>query len=396
MSLKSGWKTEVVLTLLLISNVGLLMVDHIHFQYNGFLYGILLLSVANMIQGKYLKGAFWFTILINLKHIYIYMGPTYFVYLLHNYCFDKVHKSSSFKDLLNSFSFINTAKLGAVVIGVFLVTYLPFIDQLGQVLSRLFPFKRGLCHAYWAPNIWAVYNVLDKGAFISAKQMGFNVTSSPAVMTGGLVQEFSHSILPNITPFVTLIITAFFMLPGCIKLWSYGNSRDNFVRSLILCSLTSFLFGWHVHEKAILMTIIPLSILSIFDREDAKIFLLLSAVGHYSLFPLLFPRSLIVVKVLLYVVYTTYEFYSLSYLFPLRKRQHYTLPLLNFYESFYLFSLVPLFLYENFIHSFLGLSKTLPFLPLMTTSVYCSFGIIYCWAKYFKYFFENDKSKIKK
>lgn len=79
-----------------------------------------------------------------------------------------------------------------------------------------------------------------------------------ASMTGGLVQEFSHSVLPSITPSVTIVLTAVMMLPAMVKLWTVGEKYTHFIRCLVLCALTSFLFGWHVHEKAILMAIIPL------------------------------------------------------------------------------------------------------------------------------------------
>lgn len=76
-------------------------------------------------------------------------------------------------------------------------------------------------------------------------------------MTGGLVQEFSHEVLPNITPLTTIILTGLMMVPFLVKLWTLKHPL-NFLRCLVLCALTSFLFGWHVHEKAILMAIIPL------------------------------------------------------------------------------------------------------------------------------------------
>jgi alpha-1,3-glucosyltransferase len=51
------------------------------------------------------------------------------------------------------------------------------------------------------------------------------------------------------------------------------------------------MFGWHVHEKAILMVIIPLGLIATESTFHAKSFLFLSTVGHFSLFPLLFQPT---------------------------------------------------------------------------------------------------------
>ncbi|XP_023016978.2 ALG6/ALG8 family glucosyltransferase xit isoform X1 [Leptinotarsa decemlineata] len=386
-ALQKSWRKDVVLPILLITNCGLLMVDHIHFQYNGLMYGILLISISYMFQGQHVWSAFWFSVLLNMKHIYIYLAPAYFIYLLrHHY----LKGPLCIKTVVSLGNLKNLAFLGFTVIGVFIVTFLPFYDHIPQIISRLFPFKRGLCHAYWAPNIWALYNTVDKIGYILVSKLNGNILkNSTASMTGGLVQEFAHSFLPSVSPLATMLLTAIFMIPAMVKLFTLNKQATNFVRCLVVCALTSFLFGWHVHEKAILMAIIPLSILSIMEPTDAKHFLILSTVGHYSLFPLLYPSSLLPVKVLLHFLYTLYAFHSLYTMHPLTIC-NYILPLLNAFESLYLLGLVGVFLYENLIHNLLGLNVGLPFLPLMITSVYCAAGVVYCWVSYYLYFLKYD------
>lgn len=136
---------------------GLLIIDHIHFQYNGFLYGILILSmVLARKQHSLLLSGLLFAALLCLKHIYLYLAPAYCVYLLRAYC-------------LGSKSVLHVRVPSALKLGVGISTILgtafgPFLywGQTVQLLSRLFPFSRGLCHAYWAPNFWAMYAFTDR------------------------------------------------------------------------------------------------------------------------------------------------------------------------------------------------------------------------------------------
>jgi alpha-1,3-glucosyltransferase len=41
------------------------------------------------------------------------------------------------------------------------------------------------------------------------------------------------------------------------KLWMVPTYKS-FLTALTLCGYTSYMFGWHVHEKAILLVLVPL------------------------------------------------------------------------------------------------------------------------------------------
>lgn len=45
-----------------------------------------------------LVGAAFFTVVVNMKHIFVYMAPVYFVYILKNYCFYSSSSTSSAND----------------------------------------------------------------------------------------------------------------------------------------------------------------------------------------------------------------------------------------------------------------------------------------------------------
>lgn len=199
----------------------LLIIDHIHFQYNGFLYGALVLSLVAARKGStLLSSGLLFALLLCLKHIYLYLAPSYFVYLLRVYCL-------SSKSILR-IRFGNTVVLASGLLVVIGVAIGPFIywQQVDQLLARLFPFARGLCHAYWAPNIWSMYSFIDRvlllGTLCNSFLLAVLCSLTPAVaprfgitvnatalnsVTRGLVGDSSFACLPNISPRTTFVLT---------------------------------------------------------------------------------------------------------------------------------------------------------------------------------------------
>lgn len=97
------------------------MVDHLHFQYNGFLLGILLLSISYLEEGRDLIGGFTFAVLLCFKHLFAVAAPVYFVYLFRHYCRGGLLKG-----------FGRLVLMGSVVLAVFAAAFGPFL-YYGQV-----------------------------------------------------------------------------------------------------------------------------------------------------------------------------------------------------------------------------------------------------------------------
>merc|ERR1719428_1734515 len=104
--------------------------------------------------------------------------------------------------------------LGSVVILTFIATWAPIVwtGQLQQAISRLFPFGRGLTHAYWAPNVWAFYNTADLAL---AKVLRVAKASS----TAGLAEVFEHAVLWSIPPKLTFVLAISSHAPLFWAIW---------------------------------------------------------------------------------------------------------------------------------------------------------------------------------
>lgn len=392
-----------VVALCLVLSPGLLIIDHIHFQYNGMMYGILVLVINCARLHKFVWCGFWFSVLLCFKHIYLYLAPAVFVFLLRAYCLNLAYdtKRSFLHNAVRLVRWRNLFKLAAVVVAVFAVAFGPFIyyNVMPNLVARLFPFSRGLTHAYWAPNVWAIYSFLDRiliqvylkvpllrAPLHTLFMFNKDFLADSALLrnsTRGIVGDIEFLILPTITPKLSFYLTLFYQVMALIPLFLQPNFY-RFIGALTLCGYSSFLFGWHVHEKAILIVIFPITFLVTRDKRLLSPFNLLVSCGYVSLFPLIYTCEEWLIKV------TFTLFWYIVYYFQFRKvvrecnntSKESGFLLVERLTNLFILGLFPVVsvvaLIELFEHKFEVLRK-LEFLKLMLVSVYCGVGIICSW-----------------
>lgn len=364
-----GASTSQLLAASLLMHPGLIIIDHIHFQYNGFLFGVLAWSLWAAREDRPLLCAFLFSSLLNFKHIYVYVAPPFLVFLLRSYVFPVGSRAS---DLGRGVERLIT--VGVVTLLPFMLSLVPLaidglrheagpLGVLKQMVQRLFPFSRGLIHAYWAPNAWALWTFADRvlvklltrmpplRILIPASWLArYDVASSSgfASASRGLVENISFGVLPDIGPSTCFMLTLTCMSVYMIKLWQTPTYRS-FLASVSLCGMASFLFGWHVHEKAIMLPLIPYTLLAADDYAHFRTFVLLSTAGIVSLFPLLFTPEEGPIKVVYSIVWAALVFGTLQRR-VFRPVQSNVGILVHRMETVYLWGFVALQTYVSVVH----------------------------------------------
>lgn len=210
--------------------------------------GMTVYTLNNLLDGFYAMGAICFVLSLCFKQMALYYSPIFFAYLLSKSTYSPG---------------INLPRLFAISVS----TALAFIGSFGpiyifggyknlvQSMHRIFPFARGIFEDKVA-NFWCVSNI-----FIKYRNL----------FTQKDLQLYS------------LLATVIGLLPSFIITFLYPK-RHLLPYALAACSMSFFLFSFQVHEKTILLPLLPITLL--YTSRDWNVLSLVCWINNVALFTL--------------------------------------------------------------------------------------------------------------
>lgn len=232
---------------------GFILIDHGHFQYNNVMLGLLLWSLAMFARYRYSLSVVFLMLSISFKQMNIYSIPAFGSALL-----GIGLSHGSLKRTLSCY-----LKWGLTAIITLSACFAPFLESkelILIVLRRLFPVNRGLFEEKVA-NFWCSLSILTK---IHRKYPNEK-----------LFQFCLGSVALTLSP----VVIAFIIFGAKKRL---GVTK--FLYGLSYVCLVMYLFSYHVHEKQIIIPLLPIAFLSAEDPWFVYFFTLWSS---FSLYPLM-------------------------------------------------------------------------------------------------------------
>ncbi|CCH42702.1 alpha-1,3-glucosyltransferase [Wickerhamomyces ciferrii] len=266
----------------------LMVIDHGHFQYNSVMLGFTLLSIVHLFYENYLFASIFFVCSLGFKQMSLYYSPIIFFYLLSR-CFNHTDSNLPWIQRIN---FLRLILIGITTILSFVVLFGPLVlfgdfQNLLQSINRIFPFDRGIFEDKVA-NFWCFGNIFIKfRTFLTQQQLSL----------------------------IALSLTTLSFLPACIIILLYPR-KCLLPWSLSACSLGFFLFSFQVHEKSILVPLLPITLLySTKNTDEIAMVSWINNIALFSLWPLLKKDGLMIQYGALFLL-SNWLFGNLSFITP--------------------------------------------------------------------------------
>ena len=256
----SKWESSIALVAILMQPATIL-VDHGHFQYNTVMLGFVLASVSCMFSDHPIWACVFFVSALCYKQMALYYAPAVFAYLLGVCLLPNLHLGRligiALVTIVSFALMFSPLLLGSLYdahhgispplaitdreINPLFALLLPYIDaqsllypltlQLTQIIHRVFPFARGLFEDKVA-NVWCAIHTLHK------------------------LHEYPIPLLQRVSLFATLtaILPAFMMI-------SLFPRKELLPWTLASTAWGFFLCSFQVHEKSVLLPLLPMTIL---------------------------------------------------------------------------------------------------------------------------------------
>ncbi|KXJ95763.1 family 57 glycosyltransferase [Microdochium bolleyi] len=284
------WTSNVALVAILMQP-GTILIDHVHFQYNTVMLGLVVATMSSMVAGRYLWSAVFFVLALGFKQMALYYAPVVFAFLLGRCVFPLRLRTFFGIAAVTIVSFailVLPLVLGTIydtqrgilsqpdvdgrrpplpVFGFltqFISTeafYYPIVEQMVQMVHRVFPFARGLFEDKVA-NFWCAANVVVK------------------------LHKYPTEILQKLS----LLATLGAITPPCAVILMRPR-RELLPYAFAATAWGFFLFSYQVHEKSVLLPLMPMTLLLAGNAglaKDIRAWVgFANLLGVWTMFPLL-------------------------------------------------------------------------------------------------------------